>query len=83
MRLPRDMSGDELVRLLRRGYGYRLTRQKGSHMRLTTTVRGMEHHISIPNHRQLHSGTLSSILAEVADYMETTPGEVRRELLGN
>ena len=35
MKLPRDMSGEELAQLLGR-YGYKSTRQTGSHMRLTT-----------------------------------------------
>ena len=36
MTLPRDLSGDELVRLLRRNYGYRVIRQRGSHLRLAS-----------------------------------------------
>lgn len=36
MRLPRDLSGRELAKLLEK-LGYRATRQKGSHVRLTTT----------------------------------------------
>ena len=39
MRLPRDVSGAELARLLRR-FGYELTRQTGSHLRLTTQREG-------------------------------------------
>jgi len=35
MKLPRDLSGEALARLLRR-YGYEVTRQAGSHIRLTT-----------------------------------------------
>jgi predicted RNA binding protein YcfA (HicA-like mRNA interferase family) len=35
MRLPRDLGGEELAVLLRR-YGYEVTRQTGSHVRLTT-----------------------------------------------
>jgi hypothetical protein len=46
MRLPRDFSGDQLAILLRR-YGYEVTRQTGSHMRLTTTQEG-EQHVTIP-----------------------------------
>ena len=34
-RLPRDVSGADLARLLET-YGYAVTRQKGSHLRLTT-----------------------------------------------
>ncbi len=35
MRLPRDLSGESLATLLRQ-YDYDVTRQTGSHMRLTT-----------------------------------------------
>ena len=48
MRLPRDLGGKELAALLGR-YDYMVTRQTGSHMRLTTT-RGGEHHVTIPHH---------------------------------
>lgn len=69
MRLPRDLSGAELASLLRR-YGYEVTRQTGSHLRLTSRVEGGEHHISIPRHRALKVGTLSRILADVAGYLQ-------------
>jgi hypothetical protein len=39
MRLPRDLTGAELAKLLR-ALGYDLTRQTGSHMRLTTQQNG-------------------------------------------
>ena len=45
MTLPRDLSGDELVGLLRRHYGYRIIRQRGSHARLASNFRGAEHPI--------------------------------------
>ena len=38
MTLPRDLSGDELARLLRRNYGYRAIRQRGSHLRLASSA---------------------------------------------
>ena len=37
MRLPRDLSGDELAHRLGQ-FGYAIARQKGSHMRLTTQI---------------------------------------------
>ena len=37
MRLPRDVSGDDLAEALA-DLGYRVTRQTGSHLRLTTTT---------------------------------------------
>ena len=68
MKLPRDVSGQQLARLLQR-FEYRTSRQTGSHMRLVSTLRGEEHAVTIPAHRQLPAGTLSSILGEVAGYL--------------
>jgi predicted RNA binding protein YcfA (HicA-like mRNA interferase family) len=45
MKLPRDMGGEELTALLGK-YGYKITRQTGSHIRLTSTSKGFEHHYS-------------------------------------
>ena len=67
MTLPRDLSGDELVTLLRRNYGYRVIRQRGSHLRLASNFLGMEHRVSVPRHRQLNVGTLSGIISDVAE----------------
>lgn len=69
MKLPRDIGGEELVVLLNR-YGYKITRQTGSHMRLTSFLKGAEHHITIPRHKPLRVGTLNSILKDVASYLE-------------
>ena len=82
MKLPRDLSGAELAGLLRR-FGYEVTRQTGSHLRLTSTLRGTEHHISIPRHRSLRVGTLSSLLADVATYLERAREDLANELFGN
>ena len=64
MKLPRDISGAELAKRLDK-YGYRVTRQTGSHIRLTTTLQG-EHHVTIPSHEYLKIGTLSGVLSDVA-----------------
>jgi len=66
MRLPRDLSGEDLARALA-ALGYEVTRQTGSHMRLTTRDRG-EHHITIPRHDSLRVGTVAAILADVGDH---------------
>ncbi|MGB9826429.1 MAG: type II toxin-antitoxin system HicA family toxin [Desulfofundulus sp.] len=54
-------------------YGYRVTRQTGSHLRLTTTIQG-EHHITIPLHAPLKVGTLNGILTDVADHLKVSRG---------
>ncbi len=81
MRLPRDLSGARLATLLRR-FGYEQTRQTGSHLRLTTTVRGHEHHVTIPSHDSLRIGTLSGILDDVAEYLGASRDGVAEELFG-
>lgn len=65
MRLPRDLTGAELVRRLSK-LGYRQTRQTGSHIRLTCDV-PRQHHVTIPLHDPLRIGTLAAILADVAE----------------
>jgi predicted RNA binding protein YcfA (HicA-like mRNA interferase family) len=79
MKLPRDMGGEELAALLGK-YGYKITRQTGSHMRLTSTSKGFEHHITIPRHKSLRVGTLSSIVNEIAAYLEIERQELVKEL---
>ena len=69
MKLPRDLDGKKLAALLR-AYGYQITRQTGSHLRLTSALKGREHHVTLPAHKELSVGTLHSILREVAKYLE-------------
>lgn len=43
-------------------FGYQQIRQTGSHIRLSSMLRGNEHRVSIPDHATLKPGTLNSIL---------------------
>ena len=78
MKLPRDISGGALARALER-FGYQVTREAGSHLRLTTQERG-EHHLTIPDHKTLRVGTLAAILGEVAVHFQVERAEVVRRL---
>jgi predicted RNA binding protein YcfA (HicA-like mRNA interferase family) len=80
MKLPRDISGPELARLLK-SLGYQITRQTGSHLRLTTSERG-QHHVTIPNHNPVKVGTLSGILGDVAGHFEINRDELVQRLFG-
>lgn len=80
MKLPRDIGGEELARLLRR-YGYEVVRQTGSHLRLTTTQEG-EHHLTIPRHKSLKVGTLNGILKDVAEHLKKDKETLVQELFG-
>ncbi|NLG84704.1 MAG: type II toxin-antitoxin system HicA family toxin [Firmicutes bacterium] len=78
MRLPRNIGGEELANLLSK-YGYAISRQTGSHLRLTTSERG-EHHITIPKHNPLKTGTLNGIISDVAKHLGLSKEKVMREL---
>lgn len=79
MRVPRDLSGADLVRRLAR-LGYRVTRQTGSHLRLTSTEHG-EHHITVPNHDPLRIGTLAAVVDRVAAHHGLTRDALLHQLL--
>ena len=78
MRLPRDVSGTELLAALRR-LGYGSVRQRGSHVRVTTQVNG-EHHEVIPQHNPIKIKTLSNILKSIAQHHGLTVAELLRLL---
>jgi predicted RNA binding protein YcfA (HicA-like mRNA interferase family) len=80
MKLPRDISGPDLARALRK-LGYQVTRQTGSHLRLTSEERG-QHHVTIPNHDAIKVGTLSGILADVAGHLQISREELIQRLFG-
>ena len=75
MKLPRDISGERLAKALK-SLGYSITRQTGSHLRLTTNQHG-EHHVTIPRHDPIKIGTLAGILQDVGNHF----GLSREDLL--
>ncbi|MBI2207759.1 MAG: type II toxin-antitoxin system HicA family toxin [Candidatus Rokubacteria bacterium] len=80
MRLPPDLSGNDLAHALRI-FGYGVTRQTGSHLRLTTVEQG-EHHVTVPRHAALRVGTLAAILSDVGRHVGLTRDEVAERLFG-
>ena len=66
-RLPRDLSGRDLARAFRR-YGYAVTRETGSHLRLTT-LQGGEHHVTIPDHGEPPRRHAREYLGDVAAHL--------------
>ncbi len=78
MKLPRDLSGQELARLLQR-LDYHVTRQTGSHIRLTRAG-DRAHHITIPDHAPLKVGTLNAILKDVAAHLGIGKDELLKRL---
>ena len=80
MKLPRDLSGRDLVKALGK-FGYAVTRQKGAHIRMTTQRAG-QHHVTIPDHDVLKIGTLADILADVGEHVGMDRESLLKALFG-
>jgi predicted RNA binding protein YcfA (HicA-like mRNA interferase family) len=78
VKLPRDLSGTDLARALAKA-GYRITRQTGSHIRLTADS-PTRHHVTVPAHDPLKVGTLSGILSGVATHLKIERDELLRQI---
>ena len=79
MKLPRDLSGADLISVLCRDLGYRRVHQVGSHVILETDAPA-HHRIAIPNHNPLRIGTLNSILRAVSSAQGLDKKEILRRL---
>lgn len=80
MKLPRDVSGAQLIRALER-LEYRVVRQTGSHVRLIC-IACEEHHLTVPLHDPLRIGTLAAILADVEVRHHLSRDELITRLFG-
>jgi predicted RNA binding protein YcfA (HicA-like mRNA interferase family) len=65
MKLPRDLSGETLVRRLCKVWGDTRIHQVGSHIILQTETPA-SHCIAVPAHNPLRVGTLNGIVSAVA-----------------
>jgi len=73
-KLPRDVPGNGWQKLSR--YSSIRSRVKlEATLRLTTTTNG-QHHVTIPDHDHLKIGTLSGILGDVAQHLESPKAEI-------
>ncbi|MEL7075630.1 MAG: type II toxin-antitoxin system HicA family toxin [Cyanobacteria bacterium J06643_13] len=80
MRLPRDISGKDLIKTLA-CLDYVVARQTGSHVRLSTQRDG-EHNITIPAHDPIKIGTLNAILKGVGEHHGLNRNELIKLLFG-
>lgn len=65
MKLPRDVSGRDAVKALRR-LGFAITRQEGSHIRMSKGG----HHVTVPNHRAILPKTLQNVIRQAGVSLE-------------
>ncbi len=76
MKVPRDLSGAQLVKVLCRDWHDRVMDQEGSHIILQTDL-PTHQRLSVPNHNPLRVGTLNSIVRVIAGHK----GVERQQLL--
>jgi predicted RNA binding protein YcfA (HicA-like mRNA interferase family) len=75
MKLPRDLSGEELVKHLSKHWGYQRVHQVGSHV-ILQTEQPTPHRVAVPAHAALRIGTLNSSLSAVALHKNVTKEDV-------
>jgi len=81
MKLPRDVSGQQVVASLERSFGYRVVHREGSHIILQTDS-PQRHRVTLPDHKVLRVGTLNAILRAVAAARGMEKREVVKRLFG-
>lgn len=79
MRLPRDLSGERLIRVLCRRWEYRRVSQVGSHVALETDT-PVRQRLVVPAHKALRVGTLNSILRSVAAHKGVSREDILESL---
>ena len=75
MKLPRDLSGEDLIKHLCKHWEYQRVHQVGSHV-IDQTQQPSPHRIAVPAHAALRVGTLNSILAAVAAHKGVSKEEI-------
>lgn len=58
----KPVSGQKLVKILCKEFGFEVSRQKGSHIVLRNQVKGRKIVTVVPDHKELKRGTLRNIL---------------------
>ncbi|MCL2105140.1 MAG: type II toxin-antitoxin system HicA family toxin [Kiritimatiellaeota bacterium] len=71
MKIPRDLSGNDLIKRLCQNWGYTVVHRVGSHIVLQTDTPSRQR-IVVPSHPVLKVGTLHSILRSVALHKQTS-----------
>ncbi len=67
MKVPRDLSGAQLVKILCRDWDYRVIHQEGSHIILQTDAPSHQR-LAVPNHNPVRVGTLNGIIRAVCQH---------------
>jgi predicted RNA binding protein YcfA (HicA-like mRNA interferase family) len=77
MKLPRDLTGEDLAKHLSKRWDYLKIHQVGSHIILQTQTPA-PHRIAVPAHTPLRIGTLNAILASIAAHKNVPKDAILR-----
>jgi predicted RNA binding protein YcfA (HicA-like mRNA interferase family) len=80
MKIPRDVSGEQLVKVLKK-FGYEKIRQSGSHIRLVRKTTEKKYNLTVPNHNPIKTGTLNKILSDLAEQLKMSKEELLENLI--
>ena len=75
MKIPRNLSGRELARILCKNWGYVQLKQEGSHIILQTEIPSRQR-IPVPDHAPIRVGTLNNILRLVSRHKKVEKDEI-------
>ncbi|MEA5534097.1 type II toxin-antitoxin system HicA family toxin [Crocosphaera sp. XPORK-15E] len=62
------LSGSDVIKILAK-FGFEIYSQKGSHIKLRRLTTERKETLTIPNHRQLDTGTCYSIFKQATQYI--------------
>ncbi|MDK3156773.1 type II toxin-antitoxin system HicA family toxin [Kamptonema cortianum] len=79
MKVPRNLSGRDLIKALCRHWSYAEVHQEGSHVILQTDV-PKHHRIPVPDHKTLRIGTLNAILRAVSRHKNVSREDILQTL---
>jgi len=79
MKLPRDLSGNDLAKHLCKHWGYSIVHQVGSHIILQTEDPSHQR-LPVPAHGFLRIGTLNAILRLVSTHKGASKEEILSDL---
>jgi predicted RNA binding protein YcfA (HicA-like mRNA interferase family) len=79
MKLPRDPSGEELVKHLCKRWEYLKVHHVGSHI-ILQTQHPAPHRIALPAHTPLRIGTLNAILSDIAAHKNVPKESILKDI---
>jgi predicted RNA binding protein YcfA (HicA-like mRNA interferase family) len=67
----RRLSGPDVIKILE-GFGFAVTSQRGSHVKLSRTKDGRRQTLHVPNHKELDTGTCRAIFRQACEFISET-----------